>query len=82
MTLADSDLLSSLVDLLGPFKDVTLILSAETKVTISLVYVMHARLLDHLAKFTCPHPAVLLVRDTIKSDLSSRYSLDIVYCIR
>lgn len=69
----DVSALEELVTLLSPFLDVTAIVSAEKRVTISLIHPMKMKLLDHLNSLKPSSSSVKAARLAILNDFSSRY---------
>lgn len=74
-TQIDFGALEDAKSLLAPFKEVTVIMSSEKKVTVSLVHPLKTRLLNHLRNLQPSTSAIKAARTVMLDDLASRYAL-------
>ena len=66
------DALDQLARLLSSFKEVTVLVSSENFVTISMVLPLKTKLVNHLKDFSSSNSTVRSVKSAIIDDLSER----------
>jgi len=71
-TQIDMNALEDAIALLKPFKEVTVIMSSEKQVTVSLVHPLKTKLLNHLRNLKPSTSAIKSARTVMLDDLASR----------
>lgn len=70
--LSQTDDMTELIELLKPFKNVTVLLSAHSYPAISLVHPTHHKLIGNMSPCEADSPFIALLKQILLADLSSR----------